>query len=134
MERGDWDAISSTASRLLGTDKTFDDYVRLYGEENARYIVETMSASLDQSESDTIAFIDVPETRNPAHAAECRRRAEAEGKRYVQLEGSVRLIRKLVFGEWDDDDFLIVEPGRRIIGVYDLDEVVRAQDAGRPER
>lgn len=134
MERGDWDAISSTASRLLGTDKTFDDYVRLYGEENARYIVETMNASLDQSESDTIVYIDVPETHNAALEAECRARAEAEGKRFIELRGSVRLIAKLVNAEWDADDFLIVEPGRRIIGVYDLDEVVRAVETDGPAR
>ena len=129
MERGDWDAISSSAARLLGTDKTFADYVRLYGEENARYIVETMNASLDQSESDTLVYIDVPETHNAALKAECRARAEAAGKRFVELRGSVRLIAKLVSGDWDPDEFLIVEPGRRIMGVYDLNEVVRAEPA-----
>jgi hypothetical protein len=127
MERGDWDSISNTASRLLGTDKTFDDYVRLYGEENARYIVETMNASLEQSESDTLVYIDVPETHNAALKAQCRARAEAEGKRFVELPGSLRLIAKLVNGGWSKDEFLIVEPGQRIIGMYDLDEVVRAE-------
>jgi hypothetical protein len=131
MERGDWDSISNTASRLLGTDKTFDDYVRLYGEENARYIVETMNASLEQSECDTIVYIDVPETHNAALKAQCRARAEADGKRFVELRGSVRLIAKLLNGDWGPDEFLIVEPGQRIIGAYDLDEVVRAENHRR---
>ncbi|MBN1918632.1 MAG: DUF1638 domain-containing protein [Verrucomicrobia bacterium] len=128
IERGDWDSLSTTTARLLGTDKTFDDYVRLYGEENARYIAETMNASLDQGESDTLVYIDVAETHNAALKAECRARAEAAGKRFVELGGSVRLLARLANGDWDPDEFLVVEPGQRVMGVYDLDEVMRAKD------
>jgi hypothetical protein len=127
IERGGDDYLrESDVGKRLGNDKTFEEYAALYGEENARYLVETFEASRAASESGTVVFVDVPETRNPAHAAECRRRAEAEGKRYIELEGSVRLIEKLVSGEWDDDDFLIVEPGEHVAGVYDWDEVIRA--------
>jgi len=42
------------------------------------------------------------------------------------LEGSSRLLRKLIHGEWDDE-FLVVPPGKRVVGVYDWEEVVRAE-------
>jgi hypothetical protein len=127
IERGEEFVREGTVGRLLGQDRSFGDYVRLYGEENARYIMETLGAGLDKADHKRVVFIRVPETTQPAHAAEYRARAEAEGKEYVELEGSVRLICKLVNGEWDAEDFLVVEPGRRIQGVYDWDEIVRAE-------
>jgi len=127
MERGGEYVREGSVGKLLGQDRTYDEYVALYGEENARYIVETLGKALDDKDHDKIVFIDVPETRNPQHAAECRARAEAEGKEYVELEGSTRLVRKLVNGEWDAEEFLIVEPHQRTAGVYDWDEIVRAE-------
>lgn len=132
MERGDSYTREGSVSKLLGQDKTYEDYVRLYGKENARHIVETMNASRTMSDGERVVFIDVPETRNPEHARECRARAEAEGKEYVEFEGSVRLVRKLLVGEWDSEDFLIVEPGQRTAGVYDWDEVIRAEKWSEP--
>ncbi len=128
IERGDEYVRDGSVGKLLGQDKTYDDYVRLYGEDNARYLVETLDASLHTGDSDKVVFIDVPETRVPRHAKECRARAEADGKHYVQLDGSIRLIRDLVFGEWNSDDFLIVEPHHRITGLYDWDEIIRAKE------
>jgi magnesium chelatase family protein len=55
-----------------------------------------------------------------------REQAEAEGKEYVLLEGSLRLIRNLVLGEWDESDFLVVPTGCKTSGVYDWTEIVRA--------
>lgn len=132
IERGDEYVRDGSVGKLLGQDKTYDDYVRLYGEENARYLTETLDASLHGGDSNKVIFIEVPETRNPQHAKECRARAEAEGKQYVELQGSIRLIRDLVFGEWNSDDFLIVEPHQRITGVYDWDDIIRAEEPSEP--
>jgi hypothetical protein len=102
----------------------YQEYVEKYGEENARYICEALSAPAQ--EQNRIVFIDVPETR-PLRAAErCRERAETEGRDYVELPGSLAILRKLVDGEWDDD-FLVVEPGRKVAGVYDWEQVIRAE-------
>jgi hypothetical protein len=132
IERGDEYVRDGSVGKLLGQDKTYDDYVRLYGKDNARYLVETLDASLHAGDSDKVVFIDVPETRVPEHMKDCRARAEAEGKRYVELEGSIRLIHNLVFGEWNSDDFLIVQPHQRITGVYDWDEIIRGEEIGKP--
>jgi len=53
-------------------------------------------------------------------------KAEAEGKTFVRVEGSMILIRQLLEGEWNPADFLVVEPGQKTMGVYDLTEIVRA--------
>ncbi len=46
------------------------------------------------------------------------------GRQFVELAGGMRLVRKLVHGEWDANEFLVVEPGRRITGVYDWDRIM----------
>ncbi len=42
----------------------------------------------------------------------------------MELAGDMRLVRKLVHGEWEPEEFLVVQPGRKIAGVYDWDRVV----------
>jgi len=46
-----------------------------------------------------------------AHAHEF---AEVFGLAYVEVPGSLDYVRRLVHGPWDDDDFVIVEPGSPI--------------------
>ena len=107
------------------SDATYREYVEKYGEENARYICDALRAPGGHV-VDRLVFIDVPETRALGAAERCRERAEADGKEYVRLDGSLELLRKLVDGEWDDD-FLILEPGQSVAGVYDWDRVIRAE-------
>ncbi len=97
------------------------------GEENARFICEAMSAPAHGQ--NRIVFIDVPETAHLAAAERCRLRARSEGREFVRLAGSLELLRRLVDGEWDGD-FLVLEPGQRCAGVYDWDQILRAEPAG----
>jgi hypothetical protein len=109
----------------IGLDRTYDDYVKEYGEDNAKYIWETLHSRRISHQNDRVVFIDIPEFAGSPHVEECRKRAEAEGKQFEKLEGSMALIRKLIFGEWDEQDFLVVNEGESIGGVYDWDEVVK---------
>jgi len=43
---------------------------------------------------------------------------------FVILEGSLELLRNLAFGRWDPEDFLILEPGERSVGVYDWETII----------
>jgi hypothetical protein len=117
----------TTSNFLLG-DKTREQYVAEYGEENARYIMETLGASIDHSLADQkdnrVVFIQTPELAHLGYAERARAEAEASGRKYVELPGDMRLVRKLVHGEWDPGEFLVVQPGRKIVGVYDWDRIV----------
>lgn len=116
------ESIATTVDGLYGT---LEDYIARYGEENGRYIYETLQESVRTAEGNRVVFIDLPETRHLNILERCRALAQQEGKELVVLRGSSQLLRKLVFGEWGEE-FLVVEPGRRIAGVYDWDEIVRA--------
>ena len=84
-----------------------------------------MHSHQDAAERDNkLFYIEVPEFEHLGYADECKKTALTENKEFVKLEGNIRLIKKLVYGDWNDDEFLIVRPGEEISGVYDLDEVI----------
>ncbi len=126
MERDGAYTRESTLSSTTGLYATLEEYVARYGEENGRYIFETLYGSMKAAEGNRVVFIDMPETRHLNALERCRALAEAEGKELVVIEGSSRLLRKLIHGEWDDE-FLVVQPGQRVVGVYDWEEVIRAE-------
>ncbi len=122
MERSA-DTFQTTSTRqFLGLDKSYDEYVALYGEENAQYIMETLSP---KTKDDTmIVYIAMPGTESLGWEDKCRREAQREGKGFLRVEGDPRLIHKLIHGEWDSEEFLIVPRGQKIAPVYDWEEVV----------
>jgi hypothetical protein len=128
MERGDYfmrTGDGSGAALVTGGD-VYAAYVEEFGEENAKFIWESMHPQRDDN---TAIFIDISETAGLGRAEIFRQKAEAEGKTFLRLDGSLRLIRSLIHGNWDPADFLIVPPGQVIAGVYDWTEIVRAAPA-----
>ncbi len=121
MERGDSYLRETDTGKLLGMDKSYEEFVALYGEENAKYIWEALHP---QSSSSELIFIDVPETSHLGYLEKLQGLAREEGKTVRVLEGDMRLIRELVQGDWNEKDFLIVPPGKTTKGVYDQDRVM----------
>ncbi len=132
MERGtSWIHDASTI-HVPGLNKTWEEYVAQYGEENARFIMDTLTSSQEQALTDTrddrVVFVDIPELSHLGFAEKADAEAAKAGKRFVRLPGDMRLIRGLVDGEWNDEEYLALRPGQTIGGVYDWDRVVRAED------
>jgi hypothetical protein len=107
-------------------DPRYQQYLEQYGEENARYIYETMYGHKDSSGK--LIYIEIPETGNPAYLELCRKRAEESGLNFVLLEGSLAILRKLINGNWTPEDFLTLEPGKRSIGLYDWEQIIESAE------
>ena len=60
---------------------------------------------------------------------EKRARDEAARRSWTfeKRAGDLRLIHKLIFGEWDDDDMLLVQPGQHIAMSMD-DNIICAEE------
>ena len=122
MERSDGTggsiALGSDASTDL--DAVYREYVEKYGKENADYLMEVMGAW--QQHYRRAAFIDMGVGDASKVEAQARAQAERRGWLFDRLAGDLVLVRKLLYGEWDDD-FLIVPSGQKIQMTYD-DRVV----------
>ena len=122
MERGESMFHDSLDQEDISRSDEYRRYVEEYGAENARYIYETMHPP--KPDSQRVVYIDVPETRHLGYADICRRKAEEQGLEFLVLDGSTELLRKLVMGEWEDSEFLVLEPGEISRGVYDWDRII----------
>jgi len=101
-------------------------YTEKYGEDNANYLME-----MEQSwfrEYRNAAYIDVGLGNCDANSQFTRQCAEWLGWKYDHVEGNPRILKALVSGDWNKDDFLVVQPGQQIMPAYD-DKVVSASSA-----
>ena len=109
-------AGEETISQKLGLAMQYDEMVRKYGEDNAQYIMETMG---DQTPHyDRLTYIRMGLPCEDPFVEEAQREAEEKGWTFDEVKGSMRLLHKLIHGEWDDD-FLVVEPGEAVQVTYD---------------
>ena len=123
-ERGD-ELFSDGATRdLTGMIPSYQALVDQYGEENAKYLWDSLHP---EAHSEELIFIDLPETRMPTLKERIRKVAEEQGKRLREIPGSLRLIEGLLSGHWPAEDFLVVPPGHRVKAVYDMDEVITSE-------
>ena len=104
---------------------TYEHLREQYGEDNARYLVEVM-ASWEASYSDgtLIAF---PFDARLRLEEKVRKICDEKGWRFSTLPGDLALVRRLLDGEWDDGDFLVLQPREQIKATYD-DNVIAAAD------
>jgi hypothetical protein len=97
----------STTS-LMGM-KTYDEYVQEYGEENAKYIVETLGNGLNHYNK--YVYIDTGVGNQNKQKEIVKERSLQNNWKYEEVEGSTHLLLKMMNGEWDKDKFLVIEPG-----------------------
>ena len=118
LERDDGSGVGLAIGAETGADAeaTYASYVEKYGKDNAEYLMEIMGAW--QSHYQRAGLIDLG--IGDASLAEKRAQADAarRGWTFERLPGDLGLVRRLLYGEWDDD-FLVVPPGQTISMTYD---------------
>ena len=112
-------------TRESGLQQSYEDYVNIYGEESARYLWETLHKNVVDNNKD-IVFIDIPELSHLGFFEKAKEWAEINNKNFIYRQGSISLIRKLLIGEWNREEFLIVKPGEKIDPVYDWDKIIQS--------
>ncbi len=126
LERGDYFLSSDESGTRVHAGDVYATYVEQYGEENARYLMDTLHAAHADGDDGRALFIETAETRSAAALERFREKAGAAGRTVQVLQGNLRLIRMLLDGEWTDEEFLTVQAGQAIAGIYDWDRIVKA--------
>lgn len=104
----------------LGLTESYEQLVVKHGKDNADYIIETLGGwekaynklcYLEMGTCDETPFIDF-----------ARSRAKEKGWDFELRKGDITLLQRLFLGQWDED-FLIIQPGQKIIPRND-DEIL----------
>lgn len=110
--------------RNFGVASTFEELVEKYGEDNARYLWETLGNYTKNYGK--LVFIRMGVGPEDRLEEETREEAAELGMAFERVEGRLTLFERLVGGEWDEEDFLVVPPGYRIVATHD-ERIVRAE-------
>ncbi len=128
MERGSYFLRTSEEGQsAIQYGDQFAALVEQYGEDDAKFIWESMHPKAMESINNKVVFIDLPETAGLGFLERFRQQAQSEGKECLELPGQLDLIRRLINGDWNAADFLTVEPGEQTTGVYDWTEIIRSR-------
>lgn len=119
MERGTatGELTPLTVQRKSGMDMTYEQMVQKYGEENAKYLWETLGDGLNNYSK--ITFIEMGIEPHTGFEQESREETVRRGWKFEKIRGDMRLITSLVNGNWPENDFLVVQPGQVITAAYD---------------
>lgn len=107
-----------------GMDSSFDDLVAKYGEENAQYLWETLCDY--EHNYHQFTFIEMGVEPNDSYERHVREDAAKRGWEFSSVKGDLSLFQRLVDGQWDDKDFLVIPPGHKLVAVYD-ENIIRAE-------
>ena len=93
-------------------EKILSEYTDKYGEDNAQYLMEMEQNWINEYKRAT--FIDWGLQGTQAAKAYTRECAAFMHWEYDEIKGNPSLMQRLLDGDWDDEDFLVVKPGQTI--------------------
>lgn len=123
----DTSADDQSITSQLGYNRTYEEFVAQYGEENAAYLTEMLGDWLNQYKR--LAFID---TGTGDRAADIKATQELAAERaweFEEIKGDIRLITNLLNGQWDEEEFLIIPPTHQLMPSFDESVVTAVSKA-----
>lgn len=93
-------------------NKVYAEYVEKYGEDNAEYLMEMEQNWM--SEYDRATYVDLGCTDTEEDIAFTRACADYLNWNFDRIQGKSRLFLDLLTGPWDEERFLVLEPGQTL--------------------
>lgn len=103
----------------------YEEYVKLYGEDNAKYLMETLEEG-SLKHYTKLTYIDTGVGDFSEYKKAMKEDAAERGWEYEEYLGNMDLIEKMFEGYWDDNDFIVLKPGEKVKPTYD-DEIIGAE-------
>ncbi len=110
------------ANANMGMRGSYEEWVKKYGEEQARFLMEEMGRWASAYTHGTLIDLDftAPLKLKEQVCAICKERNWT----YSELRGDISLLRRMLDGDWAEKDFLKVPPGQEIVASFD-DGIIR---------
>ena len=122
LERGKELAPLAQVRTGLGTN--LQALIDKYGVDNGTYLFTELNKY--QQAYRRMVYIETGLEPDGRFEVEAKGEADQRGWDYAKMTGDLRLIRMLVNGDWDPAEFLVAEPGQRIVARYD-EGIIRAE-------
>ena len=106
-------------------ERTLKEYIEKFGEDNARYLMETEQGWLKEYKWAT--YIDWGFANSQQEKQFTKKAAEYLGWRYDEVKGDSGLMQRLVDGLWSEKEFLIVQPGQKITEDLTEEGIIKAE-------
>ncbi len=104
-------------------EKLYRQYLEKFGEDNAEYLVKADKEGLDSY--NCAAYVDLGVGDSEKESRYCRDCAQWMGWDHVRVQSDSKLLRDLLCGRWDEQRFLVLEPGETFRFSLD-DNVIKA--------
>jgi hypothetical protein len=98
-------------------EATYRQWVEKYGEEEAKYLLETMGGWAASYNRGTLIEFDF--TRPLRLREQVQRICADQGWQYEEAEGDLGLLQRWLDGAWDTKDFLVLPPHSQVVPTFD---------------
>ncbi|HUO28059.1 MAG TPA: DUF1638 domain-containing protein [Bryobacteraceae bacterium] len=115
LERGQ--GLQQLTHETMGFEEPLETLILKYGEDNGRYLFGELTRYRSQYRK--LAFIETGLEGGGKFFGEAFSEAKDKGWTFERLPGDLAWLRHLIDGQWDPAEFVIAEPGQRIVASYD---------------
>ncbi len=106
-------------------ERLYADYCKKFGEDNAQYLMEAEQNWIKQYQ--WAIYVDWGFPNSDAEKIFTKECAEFLGWNYDQVKGDPSLLKRLMDGDWGNEDFLVVKPGRKICENVNNHGIIKTQ-------
>lgn len=106
-----------TISHQNGMDQTYEELVEKYGEDNAKFLFDELCDT--KKNYNQFTYIEMGVEPDGQFEKVAEEEAKDRGWGFEKEKGDLSMIQRLIDGQWDEKEFLVVQPGWRVVAKYD---------------
>ena len=112
-----WGGASLPAGANANFKAAYEEWVKKYGEDQAKYLMEEMNRWTDSYSYGTLITYEF--VKHLKLREQVQQICTERGWDYDEIQGDMGLFHKLLDGEWPESDFLVVRPGQKVVATND---------------